>query len=263
VQVLLLVVGGLGVNRGLIVGLGFPRHPAITPERGYIGEDLQDRGLGGQQTWVADGQPGPRDGQPPQLPGRLPLVDVVAQHHRAQRGQRVGSGRRGIPVVFGNAGQRAQVGPCPLGAGLPAAAGCRVLLDPDQLGARLDLRVDLGQHLGYPARSRGAQRRLQFHALHDGDHVAFGDLVSGRDGDGHHHRRARGGDQPGLATGDPVYRAIDLDQVVRPLRDREYVEVLAASGEGQLEPARSLDVGFYRVAVQAHPVPGRPGPGHP
>ena len=68
-----------------------------------------------------------------------------------------------------------------------------------------------------------------------------------------------------------MYRSVDLDQVVRALRDREHVEVLAADAEGELEPARPLDVDLHRAALsisgsisgQLHPVPSRPGPGHP
>ncbi len=60
-----------------------------------------------------------------------------------------------------------------------------------------------------------------------------------------------------------MHRSVDLDQVVRTLRDREHVEALAADAEGELEPARPLDIGFHRTAVQLNPVPGRPRPGYP
>ena len=141
------------------------------------------------------------------------------------------------------------------------ASGVR--FDPDQLGAALDLGVDVGEHLGDPAGGRGAQRRLQLHALHDGHDVALRDLVAGRDRDGHHHGRGRGADQPGLAAGDPVHRAVDLDQVVRALRDREHVEGLAADAQPQLEPARPLDVDVHRTAVEFHAGTGPAGTGTP
>ena len=169
-------------------------------------------------------------------------------------------------LVSARAGQRAQVDP---GIGLAAGAGLqfRILLDPDQLGARLDLGVDVDEHLGDPAGHRGAQRGLQLHALHDGHDVALRDLVADADPYGHHHGRGRSADQPGLAAGDPVHRSVDLDEIVRALRDREHVEVLVADAEGELEPARPLDVDLHRAALfisgHLHPVPGRPGPGHP
>src|SRR5208282_2013744 len=96
------------------------------------------------------------------------------------------------------------------------------------------------------------QRRLHLHALHDGHDVALRDLVAGRDADGHHHGRGRGADQPGLAAGDPVYRAVDLDEVVRALRDREYVEGPAADAQPELEPSRPLDIHLDRTAVKIH-----------
>ena len=138
-----------------------------------------------------------------------------------------------------------------------------VRLDQEQLGAAVDLGVDVGEHLGDPAGDRGAQRRLQLHALHDGHDVALGDLVAGRDRDGHHHGRGRGADQPGLAAGDPVHRAVDLDEVIRALRDREHVEGLAADAQPELEPARPLDIDLDRTAVQFDLVPAGPAPGHP
>ena len=84
-------------------------------------------------------------------------------------------------VSPGRAGQRAQIG---AGARLRVAVlpGVRILLDPDQLGAGLDLRVDVGEHLGDAAGARGEQRRLQLHALHDRHDVAFGDLVAAATG---------------------------------------------------------------------------------
>ena len=60
-----------------------------------------------------------------------------------------------------------------------------------------------------------------------------------------------------------MHRAVDLDEVVRTLRDREHVEALVADAQPQLEPARSLDVDVDRLAVEVHVIPIRPGPGHP
>ena len=262
VQVLLLVVSGLGVHRGLVVSFGLAGHPAVAPQRGNVGEDPQDAGLAGQQPGVTGRKLRSRGGQPLQLPSGLVPVDIEAEHHGAQGRQRVGSGGRRVVFVAARAGQRAQVDP---GLRLPAAVRLEflILLDPDQLGAGLDLGVDVNEHLGDPAGHRGAQRRLQLHALHDGHDVARRDLVAGADRYGHHHGRGRGADQSRLAAGEPVHRSVDLDQVVRALRDREHVEVLAADAEVELEPARPLDVDLHRAAVQLHPVPGRPGPGHP
>ena len=249
-QVLLLVVGGLGVHRGL--GVGFVREslggpPAVAPQRGQVGEDPQDLGFAGQPPAVAGRKLRSRGGQQAQLPPGLVCVDVEAEHHGAQGGQRVGRGRGWVRLVPTRPGERGQVDP-----GLRLAAvtvpELGILLDPEQLGAGLDLGVDVGEHLGDPAGGRGAQRGLQLHALHDGHDVALRDLVADADRDPHHHGRGRGADQPGLAAGDPVHRPVDLDQVVRSLGDREHVEVLAADAEAELEPARPLDVDLHRLA---------------
>ena len=190
VHVLLRVAGGLGVHGGLVVGPRLVRYPAVAPQRGHVGEDLQDLGLGGQQPRIVGGQFGSRGGQPSQLPPGLGLLDVEAEHQGTKRRQRVGGVPRGvgrIGVASGPAGQRAQIGPdrlTPLAPVAPWDPGIRLRglirrrLDPEQLGAALHLGVDVGEHLGDPAGRRGAQRGLQLHALHDGHHVAFGDFVA-------------------------------------------------------------------------------------
>ena len=109
VHVLLRVPGGLGVDRGLVVGLRLAGHPAAPPQRRHVGEDLQDPGLAGQQPGVVGGQFGPRRGQPLQLPPGLGLVDVEAEHQAPQRNQRVrGHGGR-ILLVRWFPAQRAQI----------------------------------------------------------------------------------------------------------------------------------------------------------
>ena len=113
VHVLLRIAGGLGVDGGLVVGLRLVRHPAVAPQRGHVGEDLQDVGFAGQQPRVVGGQLGSRGGQPLQLPPGLGLVDVEAEHQGAQGRQRVVGGLGWIGVVAGRAGQRAQISPDP------------------------------------------------------------------------------------------------------------------------------------------------------
>ena len=137
-HVLLRVAGGLGVDGGLVVGLRLARHPAVAPQRGYVGEDLQDLGLVGQQPRVVGGQPGARGGEPLQLPPGLGLVDVEAEHQRAQGHERV----VGTPdclgwigVAAGRVGQRAQISPAPGNPGLRLRGLIRRGLDQEQLGA--------------------------------------------------------------------------------------------------------------------------------
>jgi len=64
-------------------------------------------------------------------------------------------------------------------------------------------------------------------------------------------------------TRDPVHRAVDLDEVVRALRDGEHVEGLAAGAQPEFEPARPLDIDVDRTAVQLDLVPAGAAPGYP
>jgi hypothetical protein len=149
VEVLLRVARGVG--RGLLAGVGLVGHPAVAGQRAQVGEDLQDLGLAVQLPGVTGGQRGPRRRQAVQELARLVLADVEAEHQRAQGGQRVGHGH-GL-VWPGHRAQRGQVGPLAR-LRLPAVPDgvlARVWFDPDQLGARLDLRVDVGEDLGDPA----------------------------------------------------------------------------------------------------------------
>ena len=60
-----------------------------------------------------------------------------------------------------------------------------------------------------------------------------------------------------------MHRAVDLDEVVRALRDRQHVERLAADGQPELEPARSLDIHLHRTTVKIHVIPVWSATGHP
>ena len=60
-----------------------------------------------------------------------------------------------------------------------------------------------------------------------------------------------------------MHRAVDLDEVVRALRDRQHVERLAADGQPELEPARSLDIHLHRTTVKIHVIPVWSATRHP
>ena len=94
VEELLWVAGGLGVDGGAVGGLAVG-DALVARQRRQVGEDLQDADLGGEGARVVVGQLLAGRGEPGQQRPGLALVDVEAQHQRAQRGERVGgTGRR-------------------------------------------------------------------------------------------------------------------------------------------------------------------------
>ena len=208
--------------------------------------------------------------------GGLALVDVVAQDQRAQGRERVVCPGAGVgPLVLGDrrsgsaalrvrprGGQRGEADP------LRARRASRVVgvgLEPHEPRAALDLGVGVDQHLRHPPAHRGAQGGLELHALDDGDRVALAHGVTGGDGDGDDHGRRGGAHEPGLAAGDVVHGAVDLDEVVGTLRHRQHAERAPADGQASLEAPGAVHdhVDAGSVALEHDPVVRRLRAGHP
>ena len=264
VEVLLRVAGGLLVDGG-VVDLAAALEAPVAREGREVGDGAQDVDLVVQHVRVVRGQLVAGAVEGGEQRAGLALVDVVPEDEGVQGIERVVGPRPGVgPVGVGDGrGERGEAHAVRAGA---AAGVVGVGLEPDEPGAALDLGVGVDDDLGDPAGDRGPQRGLELHALDDRDGVALGDRVAGGDGDRHHHGRGGRAHEPGLAAGDAVDGAVDLDEVVRALGDREDAEGPAADGEAALEAPGALDDhvdALGAVAVEHHAVVRRARAGDP
>ena len=184
----LLRVARLLARRVDLLALVFGSAP-VARQRAEVGEDAEDRELALQHGRVVGRQVLAGRVEGGQQRTGVALVDVVAEHEVAQRGERIGGHGGGVGARDrrrGEAPQRRALGTADHGV-----VGVR--LQPQQLRAALDLGVRGDQDLLHAPGDRGLERRLQLHALDDRDDVARRHLVAhrDRDRDDHRGRRAR------------------------------------------------------------------------
>ncbi len=137
----------------------------------------------------------------------------------------------------------------------------RERLDRDE--RRLGHHLHVGRRVERPDApgERRDERALHLHALDDGDDVARLHLVADGDGEGDDDRGPRVADDAAVVAGDPVRRAVHLDEQVRVERRDEGADRPAPDRQAALVGAAVLDVDLDARAVDLDAVACGCGPG--